>query len=208
LILLALFYAALSFAYSLTGFLHFEPASHVHEYSPSKLAIEVLGHFAFGFLASLPLFDFDLSLLTGSLAVLIDSDHILTALGFPVVGRPDHSILYAVVSLIALVAIGRKLNLPKQVLVKLAFVAPITVLSHIAYDVFASTGPTFPLFVPFDFGEIYIPYEFSYLLEALAFLLALLGYFVSRKYSSRKPPIGKDLISSIPQKKNQKVDSQ
>ena len=127
-----------------------------------------------------------LQLLTGSLAVLIDSDHILAALNFPVIGRPDHSILYAAVSLIALVLLGRKLGLAKQTIVKLAFVAPIAVMSHIAYDVFAASGPTFPLLVPLEVGEIFIPYYFWYVLEGAALLISLVGCFAARKYSLKQ----------------------
>ncbi len=187
-VLLALFYAALSFAYSLIGFVHPVSVTQGNEYSAPRLLVEVTGHFVFGFLASLPLLDFQLSLLTGALAVLIDSDHILATLNFSVSGRPDHSILYAVVSLVVLLYLGRKLGLDESTLTKIAFIAPIALLSHISYDIFARTGPSFPLLVPFDFGEIYLPFYFWYILEASAVLIAIAAYFAARRYqnSNRK----------------------
>src|ERR1700731_1326640 len=95
---IALFYTGLSLIYSLVGFLYYQPGSHYHEYQLGKLAIEIGGHYLFGFLAALPLLDLDLALLTGGLAILIDVDHVLSALGFNVSGRPDHSILFLIVS--------------------------------------------------------------------------------------------------------------
>ena len=186
--LLALFYAALSFAYSIIGFAHPVITSSANEYSPSKILLEVVGHFVFGFIASLPLLDFQLSMLTGALAVLIDSDHILSSLNFSVLGRPDHSILYAVVSLVLLVYIGNKLNFDLSTLTKIAFIAPITVMSHISYDIFAKTGPAFPLLVPFNFGEIFLPFYFWYILEGGAILIAIVAYFTAQRYqnSNRK----------------------
>jgi hypothetical protein len=184
-IALALFYAGLSLAYSLMGFIQ-PSASGPAEYTPSRLLVEISGHFIFGLLASLPLLDLQLSLLTGALAVLIDSDHILATLGFAVTGRPDHSILYAIVSLVALVYVAKKLGLDNSTLIKIAFIAPITLLAHISYDVFAGPGPGFPLLVPFDFSVYLLPYYFSYVLEIAASLLSIVAYFVSRKYGTRK----------------------
>lgn len=183
--ILAIFYAALSFAYSFIGFIHPEP-SPAFEFGTSRLLIEILGHFVFGFVAAIPLLDFELSALTGALAVLIDSDHILSTLNLPVSGRPDHSILYALVSLIALVYIGTRLGLDLSTITKLAFIAPITVLSHVSYDVFAGTGASFPLFVPFDFGGITLP-DYSWLiLEGAATILSIVAYYVARKYGAEK----------------------
>lgn len=88
--LIAIFYAVLSFAYSTIGFLHPQIAPHYHEYIGLRLVTEILGHFSFGFIAAIPLLDLQMALLTGTGAVLIDSDHFLSALNFDVSGRPDH----------------------------------------------------------------------------------------------------------------------
>ncbi|MGI0080635.1 MAG: hypothetical protein ACRECH_13550 [Nitrososphaerales archaeon] len=197
-ILLALFYAALSFAYSLIGLAHPVVAGQANEYTPSKLLVEVAGHFVFGFVASLPLLDIQLCVLTGALAVLIDSDHLLEALNLSVSGRPDHSILYALVSLVALVYVGNKMGLDESTLTKLSFIAPITLLSHVSYDIFARTGPSFPLWVPFDFGEIFLPYYFWYVLEASAILMAVGAYFVARRQSVNRKGRDSPLKQSAP----------
>ncbi len=185
-VLIACFYVGLSFVYSLIGFIHIEVGVHYHEYSPTKLIIEVTGHFLFGFIASLPLLDFDLSLLTGSLAILIDADHIMDALGFDVSGRPDHSFLYIIVSAAILVYLARRLGIRKKVLIKILFVAPITLFSHLAYDIFASTGTNFPLLIPFSFQEVYFDISFWIVFESIAFLIAILGYLAVKRWAPHK----------------------
>ena len=195
-IMIALFYTALSLGYSLIGFLYYQPGSHYHEYSLGKLAVEIGGHYLFGFVAALPLLDLDVALLTGALAILIDVDHLLSAFNFNVSGRPDHSILYLFVSTTFIIYFGVRLGVSKQVLSKLVFVGPITLLAHLSYDVFASSGTTFQLFIPFSFQEIGFPDYSWIILEAAAILLSALGLYASKRNSQR---ISEQLPKEIPQ---------
>ena len=182
---IALFYTVLSFSYSFVGFLHYQPGSHFHEYAFAKLAIEIGGHFIFGFAAAIPLLDFGVAILAGSLAVLLDSDHILSALNFPVSGRPDHSLLFMLVSTLLILYLGSRMRLSRNLILKLVFVGPVTLLAHISYDVFAASGSTFQLLIPFDFAQIYLPYYAWAVFEAAALLLSFLGLYLSRLSTSQ-----------------------
>ena len=177
----AAFYTGLSLAYSLVGFLYFQPGSHYHEYLFGKLAIEIGGHYLFGFLAALPLLDLDLALLTGALAVLIDIDHLFSALGYNVSGRPDHSILFLIVSTAFILYVAVRMGVSSKLLTKLAFVPAITLFAHLSYDVFAQSGSTFQLFIPFSYEEVLVP-DYSWIIfEAAAILTALFALFLSSR---------------------------
>lgn len=183
---IAIFYATLSVAYSFLGFLHYQPGSHYHEYTLGKFVIEVIGHFVFGFVAGLALMDIYLALLTGSLAVLIDGDHLLSALNLQVSGRPDHSLFYILVSGAFIFYVGTKLRLEKRLVTKLVFVAPVVLLAHLSYDVFAASGTTFQILIPFSYQEYYFPYYTWLILEAAAVLISLFGLQFSKIYSRQE----------------------
>lgn len=181
-VLLALFYAALAFAYSSIGFLHPE-VSHFHEYSSYKFSVEIAGHFLFGFIAGIPFLDLELALLTGAGAVFIDTDHILSALNFQVSGRPDHSFLFIVVAGMILFYVVQRSRLPRDFVVKFAYFAPVAVFSHIAYDIFAvpiGSSSSFDFFVPFSFQIITMPYIYWIVFEAVAMALSFAGYLTAR----------------------------
>jgi hypothetical protein len=185
-VLLALFFAGFAFLYSSIGFLHPE-VSHFHEYTTSKLAIEIGGHFLFGFVAAIPFFDLEISLLTGAAAVFIDTDHILSAIGFNVSGRPDHSFLFVFVSAIILFYIvQRQADFSKSFLIKFILFAPVVVFSHIAYDIFAvplGSSSTFQLFIPFSYAYVTLQYNYWILFEALALALSFSGYVLAIRFS-------------------------
>jgi hypothetical protein len=184
-VFLALFYAAVAFLYSSIGFLSPE-VSHFHEYTSSKLIIEILGHFSFGVLASLPFWDLEISLLTGVAAVFIDTDHILSAIGFNVSGRPDHSFLFVFVSAVILYyVVQRSGRFSKNFLIKFTFFAPVVVFSHIAYDIFAlpiGSSSSFQLFIPFSFAVVTLQYNYWILFETLALVLSFAGYLLAKRY--------------------------
>jgi len=187
---IAIFYAALSFAYSFIGFLHYEPGSHFHEYSGARLAVEVGGHLLFGFIAAIPFLDLRISLLTSGLAILIDVDHILSALNFDVSGRPDHSIMYAIISSLFIVYLATKLRLSKQVRIKLAFVGTVTILAHLSYDVFAAQGSSFQIFIPFSFQSVSFGFDSWVYLEAAALVVAFLGLLFARRFGRSPIEVG------------------
>lgn len=185
-VFLAILYALLSFAYSAIGFLHPQVPPHYHEYAGFRLLTEIVGHFSFGFVAAVPLFDLRLALLTGAGAVLIDSDHLLSDLNFNVGGRPDHSLLFIVVSTtIMLLAASRYGTFRKDFLAKFAFVASIVLFSHISYDIFAGGGSSFQLLIPFSFEEFTFPFQDWIVFEAIAIVISSCGYLYSRQLRER-----------------------
>jgi len=176
-----------AFLFSLIGFLHPQPAAHYHEYSISVLTTEVIGHFSFGFLAALPLVDLELSFAVGSMAVLIDVDHLMAALGFSIGGRADHSAAFATAAVIIMILLARRIHLQTGRATKLALTGLVTVSSHLAYDIFSaayvapSTGSAFPLLVPFSFQNFSFPTWYWLLFEAAAAAISLLGYLSARE---------------------------
>ena len=180
-------YLVFALGYSLIGFLQPIPAAHIHEYSPTRAILELGGHVLFGLIAALPLMDFDLILLSGAIAVLIDVDHIWTAFSFNVSNRPDHSIVYVLLASLAIFYAGTRLGYSKKRIVKLSWVPLIAFLSHLSYDVFAAfalyqgRGSSFPLFIPFNFGSIsfgfydFLPLELAAVSVSLIILLIANG---------------------------------
>ena len=188
LIFLAISYTALAFAYSTIGFLHPQVAPHYNEYNGLRLLIEIAGHFSFGLIAAIPLLDIQLALLTGTGAVLIDSDHILSSLGFNISGRPDHSFLFILVSAAFLLLIAKRYGgFNRGFLAKLAYLAPIVLFSHIAFEIFAG-GHQFQLLIPFSFDSFTLPYHDWMVFEAISLVLSCLGYFSSLRWKVRPIP--------------------
>jgi hypothetical protein len=184
LFLVSVAFCASSFAYSFVGFLSPQPPSGVHHYEEpfSKTFVEVGGHFLFGLLAAFPLMQWELILVGGMFAVLIDADHIPSELGLAVggYGRPDHSILYMLLSAVLFYHVGRKVGLGGR---QVSLVLVAAILSHLSYDVFYSNGMggSFPLLVPFNFGLIAFPYWSWPVFEIAGVLLAGMTNLTVRK---------------------------
>ena len=178
---LVIAFAFFSFGYSFLGFLHQQPTIHFHEYALEGIIVELAGHFVFGTISVLPLLDGESILLGGALGIFIDADHVLGALNLNVSSRPDHSILFVLFSTLFLVLVARRTGKKKAELTRIVFVVPAAILSHIAYDVLASfqvsggQGFTFPLFAPFSFELLPLPFSAWILLELLAFSTAACG---------------------------------
>ena len=98
-ILISIVYGALGFLYSFFGL--FEQSNIIIILEPFRLITlqELGGHFLFGAIVGIPTRNIKIILLTGLMAVTIDSDHLLNIAGFHhIQGRSDHSILFAVLS--------------------------------------------------------------------------------------------------------------
>jgi len=173
-------------AYSSLGFLHPQHV-HLHEYSVPGAFEEVGGHILFGFLVALPFMDLNLLLLSGSFAILVDSDHLLGALNLPVASRIDHSLLFILASSAFVYAICRWKKLDGRMTVKTVSLVPAAILSHLSYDVLASygifggLGYAFPLFAPFSFTLVYFPGYSWIALEALGFCVTLAAAYALRR---------------------------
>ena len=66
------------------------------------------------------------------------------------------------------------------------FVAPVVLLAHLSYDVFAASGTTFQILIPFSYQEYYFPYYTWLILEAAAVFVSLLGLQFSKVYSRQE----------------------
>lgn len=184
-------YVALSFGLSFMGFLAPEPPVALREHISTDLLVELGGHFLFGAVAAIPFLDVDLIFLSGVFAMLIDSDHVLDALGFYVSGRPDHSFFYAVLSGLVLYYLARRLNLGGERQVKFAFLGAVVVFAHISYDIFASyvliigKGYYFPLFDPFNFATVSLSFDYWIVFEVAGLGAALCGLYASRRIKGK-----------------------
>jgi hypothetical protein len=194
---LSIIYVVLSFAYSALGFLHGLPHGNGSEYTIFFLIPEIGGHILFAIVAILPFLDLQLIFLSAVIAVFIDMDHLLGILTtLPFVGRPNHSILFILVSISILIYASRRMNLSKTSQIKVAFVVPVAILSHISYDIlaayviFGGGSFTFPLFYPFSSTLIAFPFYSLITLEVAAFGLAIVGSLLVKRYTKiSKTPI-------------------
>lgn len=160
-------YTLIAFGWSAMGFLSPTSLVHLHEYSATGLTQEVGGHIIFGVVAALLTLDPALVLLCGAESILIDSDHLLAFLNFPVEPRLAHSISFALVAPLVLSRLtrgGRRLN-RGVFLVSLSAIA-----AHLSYDVLAGNG-MFPLLAPFSIAFTTLPYWTWIPLEVVAVLL-------------------------------------
>lgn len=147
-------YAVTSFLWSTLGFASPVPPVHFHEYAFPALAREVGGHILFGTIAALPTMDYGLILLAGGESILIDSDHLLAALGYPVEGRLAHSLFFALAAAGILAYLSMKSGgSPRGVF----FVTLSSVAAHLGYDVFAGGG-LFYILSPLSFTSYDFPF--------------------------------------------------
>ena len=144
-------FALISFVWSASGF--FSPTtSRFGEYTPSGIFQEVAGHVLFGLLVGAFSFDLPLALVCGASSILIDLDHSLSALGFLVLGRTAHSVIFAIVAGLIVAHTTR----PSQSRPMMSVTIVGSVLSHLSYDAFAGYG-IFPILAPISFSLYSFP---------------------------------------------------
>ena len=175
----AAFFAALSFAFSLFGLLgrpEPQPAR------PSglqfgSLALEIGGHFVFGFVVGAATRRLRYALLAGAAAVAVDADHVLWLLGVQTDRRASHALLFLLASapLVGLVfATETRQRLLTGVVIAGA------VVSHLAFDaLYGERG--FPLLSPFTFTLVVLPSWAGAALEAAAFVAVLVAALALRE---------------------------
>ncbi|TLY01148.1 MAG: hypothetical protein E6K95_07290 [Thaumarchaeota archaeon] len=156
--------------WSLFGLLAPTTPLHYKEYSLPVLAIEIGGHLSFGVLAGVFTFDPVLVLVCTGESLLIDADHLPSALNFPVLPRLAHSVFFA---LFTGVLICYALRREKRPDFRLLLVTIGGVFSHLSYDVLAGNGQ-FPILSPFYLASFSFPY-FSWILFEVGACLANLG---------------------------------
>ncbi len=160
-------YLLAALLWSLFGLLSPTTPLHYREYSLTLLAIEVMGHLAFGFLAGVFTFDPALALVCTGESLLIDADHFASALNFPVLPRLAHSVFFALVTGLI---ISYALRRGKRPDFRFLLVTVSAVLSHLSYDVLAGSGQ-FPILSPFYLGSFSFPYLSWTLLQVGACLV-------------------------------------
>jgi len=187
--ILSMAYIVLAFAYSVLGFLNGLPHGNGSEYTIAFLIPEISGHILFAIIAILPFMDLELILLSSVIAVFIDMDHLLGIFTtVPYIGRPDHSILFILVSASILVYLSRRMNLSRSSQIKVAFVVPVAILSHLSFDVlaayviFGGGAFTFPIFYPFTSTLTAFPLYSFVTFEVAAVALSVAGRMLVKKY--------------------------
>ncbi|MDE1769019.1 MAG: hypothetical protein KGI28_00515 [Thaumarchaeota archaeon] len=111
---------------------------------------EIAGHFIFGAVAGIVTLRIKYILLSGLLAVLIDSDHLVGLLHMEGIPRMGHSITFAILSTVVLMLVFYRKDY------RLGAIAATSVLTHISYDMFDG-GFGFPIFTPFVNKIIELP---------------------------------------------------
>ncbi|HEV2390405.1 MAG TPA: metal-dependent hydrolase [Nitrososphaerales archaeon] len=176
-VLLSLLFGAVSLAWSLLGLLFPSLGPYRGHFTPALLA-EVGGHFLFGLAAGAATGRLLPALLTGLEAVLIDSDHLVSAAGFPIDARLSHSLPFILLSSLLVAWAGsRAFGLSRY---GLAAVTLASFLTHLSFDIVAGDG-SFPLFFPLSAGFYSLPYLAWPALEAGAVCLC----FVARRSWAR-----------------------
>jgi hypothetical protein len=194
---LSVVFGTLGFLYSFLGL--FEQTKNVVALEPFRLLTiqEIGGHFLFGFIVSLPLRNLKIAILTGLMALTIDSDHLLNFSGLHIQGRIDHSIAFAILSSVIMGIIAAKVyfKISRERIEKAEerkgnnifsilsrsgcnsffifffFITLSAFISHIAYDVFVDDRAKFPLLAPFSFSEFVIPRIYGLPIEAIGILI-------------------------------------
>jgi hypothetical protein len=202
---LSLIFGALGFFYSFLGFFDHQTEKIIPLDAFHALTVkEIGGHFLFGFIVGIPLRNLKVSVLTGLMALTIDSDHLLNINGFHLEGRIDHSIPFAFLSsiLMSIVAskiyykmvITNRIMLPSSFLstssgaiiyVFFFFITLAAFLSHISYDALADDNSTFPLLAPFSFNEFVIPGVYSMPIEAAGFVFLYVIWHLYHSYRNQ-----------------------
>jgi hypothetical protein len=170
-VLLSVLFGAVSLSWSLLGLLFPSLGPYRGTFSPAIL-VEVGGHFLFGLVAGAATGRLLPALLVGLEAVLIDSDHLVAAAGFPIDARLSHSLFFILISSLLIAWAGRRafgLSPYAMVAVTLA-----SFLTHLSFDIVAGDG-SFPLFFPLSVRFFGLPYVTWPILEVGAICLCLVA---------------------------------
>ena len=161
-------FAIFAFLYSFLSLLHPEARVVIPEYARPEILVEISGHVAFGLIAAALLLNARLLVLTGLGCMLIDLDHIQAALGFPVIGNPDHSIPFALLAGVVMALVG-----PRKLRWELFAVGPIIFLAHLSFDLLGG-WPVYQLMLPLNFTVFTVPTEYWVIFEALAICISVM----------------------------------
>ena len=175
-----LVYGSLAAAFSILGTLLPE---RVYLDNPlvGGLGIEhILGHIFWGLMIGALSLSLRYFLLAGSLAIIIDFDHLIEFFEIEAIGRMGHSIPFGFVSVMVLMIIfGRR----DYLLGSTVFGA---MLAHISFDTLTGSG-NFPLFVPFYDDLVRFPdsFWFVFLLVGMGLVLSTTIFTRSQKHKKK-----------------------
>lgn len=166
----SLLYCALAATFSLLGIFLAEKGV-PHQNPIVALSVkEIGGHLLWGLVAGAATLSLRYTLLGGSFAVLIDSDHLIGFAPIDSLSRMGHSIAFGAITIVVILALFGKRN---YLLAATAFAA---VFAHMSYDTFAGKDGQFPLLTPFYNQVINFPNSDWIFFEIVA--VALLGTLI------------------------------
>lgn len=178
---MSLVFCALSAVFSFTGIFLPGKIPLINPFG-SFTAKEIGGHFVWGLVAGAVTRKVKYALIGGSLAVLIDSDHLIGLFQTEGIPRMSHSIIFMAISAIVMIAVFGKRDYV------LGTIAATSVLTHISYDVF-NGGFGFPLFTPFRNQFLSFPTMDWIFFEIVAVLAIATITLLVRKESAEKQKI-------------------
>ena len=178
----SLIYCSLSAGFSLISTVLPDKTALANPIERGSLNIkEITGHFLWGVVAATVTLQIRYILLGGTLAVLIDSDHLVGLLHVEGLPRMSHSIAFAIIATTILVIIFRKSDY-----YILGAIIATSVLTHISYDAFDGEFG-FPIFTPFMNKIIQFPKADWILFEIAAIsILGIVSFASTRKRSEGK----------------------
>jgi len=177
----ALAYGGLAAAFSILGILLPERA-YLDNPLVGGLDVEhILGHIFWGLVIGALSLSLRYFLLAGSLAIIVDWDHLIQFFEIEAIGRMGHSIPFGFLSVIALMIIFGKRD---YLLGSTVFAA---MLAHISFDTLTGSG-NFPLFVPFYDDMVRFPdsFWFVFLLVGIGLVLSATIFTRSQKYKKKQ----------------------
>jgi len=176
----SLIYGSLAAAFSILGILLPERVYLDNPITGGLDVEHILGHIFWGLMVGAASLSLRYFLLTGSLAIIIDFDHLIQFLDIEVIGRMGHSIPFGFVSVMVLMIIfGRR----DYLLGSTVFGA---MLAHISFDTLTGSG-NFPLFVPFYDDLVRFPdsFWFVFLLVGMGLVLSTTIFTRSQKHKKK-----------------------
>ncbi len=176
----ALVYGSLAATFSILG-IFLPERQYLDNPITGGLDIEhILGHIVWGLMVGAASLSLRYFLLAGSLAIIVDWDHLIQFFEIEAIGRMGHSIPFGFVSVIVLMIIfGRR----DYLLGSTVFAA---MLAHISFDTLTGSG-NFPLFVPFYDDMVRFPdsFWFVFLLVGIGLVLSATIFTKSQKHKEK-----------------------
>ncbi len=181
-----LFYACLSVLFSLLSWGQADTKVQVPGAS-SGLLLHPLKHLAFGVVAALPTRRLSLIVASGVAVLVIDVDHLGSALNLPTTSHASHSLGFAAMLGVVMWGLARRGFLGGASPILVSAVAVASVTAHMALDALSS-GSHLPLWAPVTFTAIEIPTLSAIPFELGAVLLVWAASIRCNRHPMQTPP--------------------